>query len=66
MTQTTSKVVAQSHTEVERAILRAWCEKAAVAGGSFSITAVYDTNLGHIITYVIDWPEPPKSAGGTP
>jgi hypothetical protein len=61
MKTTTSKVVAQSHTEAERAILRKWCNEAAAAGGSFSITAIYDQQLGHCITYVIDWPfEPSK------
>lgn len=56
MKTTTSKVVAQSHTVAERELLQKWCDWAASAGGSFSITAVYDTNLGHVITYVIDWP----------
>jgi hypothetical protein len=54
---TTSKVVAQTHTVDERAILRKWCDEAAAAGGSFSINAVYDTQYGHCITYVINWPD---------
>jgi hypothetical protein len=63
MTTTTSKVVAQTHTETERAILRKWCDESAAAGGSFSITATYDATFGHCITYVINWPahvEEPK------
>lgn len=59
MTTTVSKLVAQNHTEQERALLRRWCEEAAKAGGSFGITAVYDLQFGHCITYTIDWPDGP-------
>ncbi|SEF31423.1 hypothetical protein ABL840_08945 [Variovorax sp. NFACC27] len=57
---TVSKVVSQSHTQGERALLQKWCDEAAKAGGTFSITALYDEKYGHCITYEINWP---KSTG---
>lgn len=53
---TISKVAAHSHTQDERAVLRKWCDQAAQAGGTFAITAVYDKECGHCITYEINWP----------
>lgn len=54
---TVSKVVAQSHTQGERALLQKWCDEAARAGGTFAITALYDEKYGHCITYEIAWPK---------
>lgn len=54
---TVSKVVSQSHTQGERSLLQKWCDEAAKAGGTFAITALYDEQQGHCITYEIAWPK---------
>ncbi|MFV0673614.1 hypothetical protein [Variovorax sp. tm] len=54
---TVSKVAVRTHTDGERILLQKWCDEAAKAGGTFAITALYDEQQGHCITYEIAWPK---------
>ena len=62
---TTSRLTVHEHTKAAREMLEGWCHKVAAAGGTFSITALYEQQFGHTVTYVIEWPDSMESIGAS-
>ena len=53
---TISTIQQNRYDEKEGALLRKWCDEAAKRGGSFQIECKYDSSLGMVAIYTINWP----------